>query len=293
MELRTLRYFVTTAETGTVTAAADALHVTQPGVSRQLKALESDLGVDLFTRERGRLELTGAGRAILPLARDILKNSDALRIAAQHHAHGRLERLAIAAPATTLTDIVAPFVANLRSDDPVPSVLESDAWSVQEALSRGADLVLTLDVAQGPRFDARQLAALPVFACIPDDHRWARRNNLGINELTAEDLIGLPAHSSARRVLDEAVRAAGLAPLDLTETSNGTIAQALAAAGRGVALVTDEPRYGLMALPLTEPNGTPISFRINCVWEANHPAAPALADLADRLVGWTSSTFSR
>lgn len=292
VELRTLRYFVTTAETGTVTAAAEALHVTQPGVSRQLKSLESDLGVDLFTREKGRLELTGAGRSILPLARDILRQSEALRVAAQHHAHGRLERVTVAAPATTLTDIIAPFMANLLPEDPIPGVLESDGWTVAEAFQKGAELVLTLDAAPEPRYAVRQLTALPVFACLPESHRWGGRASLSLAELAREDLICLAPHTSARRVLDAAVRSAGVAPLDFTEASNGTIAQALAAAGRGIALVTDEPRYDLVALPITGTDDAPVQFRLNCVWEAAHPAAESLGHLADRLVGWTAARFA-
>lgn len=292
MELRTLRYFVTIAETGTVTAAAESLHVTQPGVSRQLKSLETDLGVALFTREKGRLELTGAGRSILPLARDVLRQAEALRVAAQHHAHGRLERLTIAAPATTLTDVVAPFVASLLPHDPIPSVLESDGWTAEKSCSLGADLVLTLDSPDADRFDSRRLTSLPVYACVPAGHRLAGRSLLSVAELAGEELIGLPAHSSARRVVDDAVRAAGLPPLHLTETSNGTIAQALAAAGRGIALVTDEPRYDVLALPLTDPAGNRISFRLTCAWERAHPAAASLADLADRLEAWTAARFT-
>lgn len=292
MELRTLRYFVTIAEAGTVTAAAEALHVTQPGVSRQLKSLEVDLGVDLFTRDKGRLELTGAGRSILPLAREILRQSENLRVAAQHHAHGRLERLTIAAPATTLTDVVSPFVANLLPHDPVPSVLESDGWTAAEALARGADLVLGLDRGDDALHGHRRLSALPVHACVPSSHPWAARDWVELAELHRQDLIGLPGHTSARRVLDEAVRTAGLAPLNLTEASNGTIAQALAAAGRGVALVTDDPRYELRALPLIDGEGNRVQFELTCLWDRQHPAAATLTDLADRLVGWTAQRYA-
>ena len=61
MELRTLRYFVETADTGTVSAAADAVHVTQPALSRQLRQLERELGTNLFDRVGGRLLLSPGG----------------------------------------------------------------------------------------------------------------------------------------------------------------------------------------------------------------------------------------
>ena len=60
MDLRTLRCFVAVADTGTVTAAAQALSIGQPAVSRQVQQLEREIKVDLFNREDGRLRLTSA-----------------------------------------------------------------------------------------------------------------------------------------------------------------------------------------------------------------------------------------
>ena len=80
MELRTLRYFVEIAEAGTVSAAADIVHVTQPGLSRQLRQLERELGMQLFDRVGGRLLLSPAGRDLLPRARDVLTRADHLAV---------------------------------------------------------------------------------------------------------------------------------------------------------------------------------------------------------------------
>ena len=127
MELRHLRYFVATAEDGTVSRAAGRLHVTQPGLSRQLRQLEQELGVGLFDRTGGRLSLSRTGRALLPLARDLLERADAFQVAATFHAHGRLDHITIAAPTVTLTDVVAPFIVTMEPDDPVAAVVGADA----------------------------------------------------------------------------------------------------------------------------------------------------------------------
>ena len=82
MELRHLRYFVATVEAGTASGAAAGLHVTQPGLSRQLRDLERDLGVDLFVRDGGRLKLSRTGRELLPLAAAVLGAERELRRAA-------------------------------------------------------------------------------------------------------------------------------------------------------------------------------------------------------------------
>jgi DNA-binding transcriptional LysR family regulator len=79
MELYQLRSFVTVAALGHVTRAAERLHVSQPAVSAQLKALEDALGVTLFERTRGGVVLTSAGERLLPLAEAVLAAAQALR----------------------------------------------------------------------------------------------------------------------------------------------------------------------------------------------------------------------
>src|SRR6476646_6398545 len=175
MELRTLRYFVQTADAGTVSAAADAVHVTQPALSRQLRQLERELGTNLFDRVGGRLLLSPVGRELLPLARDILTRAERLAVAATTLSHGRLERLMLAAPATTLADVVSPFIATLEEDDPTPSVFASDALEPQAALRHGADLVIT-NGRPGDQLDVLALAVLPVWAYVPAGHEWFGRD---------------------------------------------------------------------------------------------------------------------
>src|SRR5579859_7838187 len=76
MELRRLRYFVAVAEEENVTRAATRLHVSQPPLSRQIRSLEKELGVDLFDRSANRLRLTMAGETFLIEARALLQHAD-------------------------------------------------------------------------------------------------------------------------------------------------------------------------------------------------------------------------
>src|SRR5690349_9514515 len=102
MELRHLRCFLTVARLGTVTAAAEQLHIAQPAVSRQIQRLERDLGVTLFRRNGHRLSLTDAGRHTLDVAHDLLSRADRLTTVAGQLADGRLTRISCAAAPTTL-----------------------------------------------------------------------------------------------------------------------------------------------------------------------------------------------
>src|ERR1700729_2783235 len=87
MELRHLRYFVAVAEEGSLTVAAKRrLHTAQPSLSRQLRDLEYEVGVDLMTRGPRGIELTHAGRAFLEHARVVLTQADAAVAAARRAA---------------------------------------------------------------------------------------------------------------------------------------------------------------------------------------------------------------
>lgn len=280
MELRTLGYFVAVADAGSVSAAADAVHVTQPAVSRQLRQLEHDLGVDLFVRSAGRLRLSAAGREFLPHARDVLRRADGARAAARSYAAGRLERLTIAAPTTTLTDVIAPFLATLDPGDPMPTVLESGPRAADDALRNGADLAI---MTGPPRTSlaSTPIAVLPVWAYATADH-VPSGSSVRLADLLDETLLVLTPGFKPRQILDAAIDRAGLVAGDLVECSNPQVAQALAAAGRGVAVVTDDPRFDLRGVEIVGRDGL-LRIELFAAWEPDHHAAATLAGLATRL----------
>lgn len=289
MELRTLRYFVAVADAGTVSGAAEQVRVTQPSLSRQVRQLERELGVDLFERVGGRLVLSSAGHGLLPLARDVLAAAETLSTAARVRARGGLDRVTIGAPATTLTDVVSPFLASLRSDDPTPSVVETDPLDVDDALRRGADLVVTTRRPRRPLRSAA-LPPLPLWAFVPTDHPWHGRRDVALAELLDEVVVTVPRTYAARQVLDAAVEREQRLPSALVEAGSGTIAQALAAAGRGVAVVSDDARYDLHGLRVRS-GGAELAVRLSVAWSSTHPAQDALADLAERLRAFVVDTY--
>ncbi|MBM9469532.1 LysR family transcriptional regulator [Nakamurella leprariae] len=305
VDLRALRTFVTVADLGTVSAAADELRIAQPALSRQIVALERDLGTSLFERSPGRVRLSAAGRSLLPAARDLLVRAGQFRDRAASEAAGRLTRLTLAAPATTLADVVAPFVATFAPEDPVPTVLESSAVPSPDgltALDRGADLVIG-PVPPRPPAQGRAVAVLPVWADVPSTHPVlagsvtgpGRVLGLAVTRLLAHPLITVPPGFTARTVLDVEIQRsqhdldnteAAVERPTVLEASSGTVAQALAAAGRGVAVVTDDPRYGLTRRAVLDRDGRPLRFRLFASWPHDHPARADLAAMVDRLAAF-------
>ena len=281
MELRHVRYFLAVVDAGSVTAASGLVHVTQPSLSRQLRLFEADLGITLFTRTGGRLVLSAAGRQFVPVARDLARRAESAAEAAATLAAGRLQHIRIAAPGTTFTDVLAPFLATLRPDDPLPAVSQEPPQLIYEALRSGADLAISTE--QPPAGLAfLQMAVLSIWAYVPRGHQWAARDSVTVTELVGERLLLLTGDYSPRRVLDHWVGQAGLTYSSMLEFGTPQVAQAVAAAGRGIAIVSDDARFGLHPLDIIGARGA-LHIRLYAAWDREHHAAAAIEAVARRL----------
>ncbi|HEV7726966.1 MAG: LysR family transcriptional regulator [Modestobacter sp.] len=289
MELRTLSTFVTVAELGSVSAAAVAVRVTQPALSRQIRQLERELTVPLFDRHGGRLRLSSAGRHLLPMARSVLDQARATTSAAEALAAGRLVSLAMAAPTTTLTDVIAPFLATLQPTDPATTVVEIGAAGALDALRTGVDLAVITTPPPNP-WAWRTLAVLPLWAYVPRGHRLADRDDVGLAELVREPLVLLADTFRPRQILNEALATDALPSPQVIECSNAQVAQALAAAGRGVAVVSDDPRFDLHGLRVRSSAGH-LHITLHAAWDPAHHASGTLASIAERLAAFCADRY--
>jgi len=289
MDLRTLGYFIAVVDEGSVSAAADVVHVTQPAISRQLRQLEIALGVDLFIRQSGRLTLTAAGRQFVPHAREVLRVANIARVAARTYAAGRLESITIAAPTTTLTDVIAPFLSALDADDPMPTLIDSDSGAAFDSLRQGVDLVIATE--QPPdALAGLPIAVLPIWAYVRDDHPLREQSGVSLTQLENETLLVLSRNFKPRQILEAAAERASRPLNQLIECSNPQVAQALAAAGRGIAVVSDDPRFELHPLEISGPDG-PLRIRLFAAWDPRHHAVETLVDLAGRLEAFVAARY--
>jgi DNA-binding transcriptional LysR family regulator len=289
MELRTLIYFVAVAEEGSVTAAAEVVHVTQPALSRQLRALQRELGIELFALTDRRLALSAAGREFLPVARNLVAEAGTAKQFAETLAAGSLNRLVIAAPTTTLSDVIAPFLASWGPTDPVATVREATSEQALDAVSRGTDLAILTHTP--PRtFSQRLIAVLPLWAYVQPDHPWANRNEVQLEELADQVLILLTREFRPRQLVQEAFHTRGMSLPELIESSNAQVAQALAASGRGVAIVSDDSRFGLRPIRISTDTGL-LTIDLYAAWAPAHHAAATLMSIADRLADFCAVRY--
>ncbi|MFG3497592.1 LysR family transcriptional regulator [Streptomyces sp. NPDC047928] len=147
MQFQQLQYFVAVAETRHFTRAAERVHVSQPSLSQQIRALEKELGAELLRRARGNITLTDAGEALLPLARRILADADTARHEVQELAQLRRGRVRLGATPSVCTGLLPGVLRAFHDLHPGIELLieEGGSHDLVRELARGAlDLALVV-----------------------------------------------------------------------------------------------------------------------------------------------------
>jgi DNA-binding transcriptional LysR family regulator len=261
MELRQLEYLVAVAEEANFTRAARRVHISQSGVSAQIRQLEHDLGATLIDRSGRTATLTDAGKAVLEHARTALAAAAAMRQAVDE-VNGLLRgHLTVGmVTACTITALFDALAAFHRAHPGVTiTLVEDGSVALTERVHSGtADVALIGAAGSAPR----GLATLPLVserlvAAVPMDHPgFPERNRLTLADLTAFPLVCMPQGTGIRAVFDQACAARGLTPDIALEASAPTAVADLAARGLGVAILSETiaaaHRERLRALPIED-----------------------------------------
>ena len=290
MEVRVLRYFLAVVDEASITRAAAVVRVAQPSLSRQIRGLEASLGHELFDRSDGRLRLTQAGRQLVPMARDIVARTDAAEAAMRDLEASRGRSLSVIAPQITIVDVIAPYLATLGRDALKVTVRDAASLAVFRIVRSGdADLGVSVGPPPG-ELESLPVARFSILAQVPPGHRWARRSRIRLEELVTEPLVLVTPAQGTRRVFDQAVAEAALKYHAVAEAELSAVAQTLAAGGAGVAIVSDDVRYGLRALEI-EAGDDVLAIPIVAAWEGSHFAAPMIQAWAGRLADYTRARY--
>jgi LysR family transcriptional regulator, benzoate and cis,cis-muconate-responsive activator of ben and cat genes len=274
MELRHLRYFIAVAEQENVSHAALKLHVSQPGISRQIHDLEEEIGFQLFERSAKSLRLTNAGRKFLDEARAVLRRADeAVRNARAVAGAGDGEIHVGYAPSLTI-QILPRALRTFQAKFPGTRVALHDL-STEEMLSglRAGKLQVTLMV-RPPRkmlrgLQFRELARYPLCAAFAPKHPLARSKTVRLAQLAGEPLIAYSRkdYPEYHDILDELF--AGVRKPRVAEEHDGiTSVIAAVESSRGFALVPKcvqfmaGPRVKLVPL---DPSPSPVP--VGAAWK--------------------------
>ena len=238
--LKGLKAFLAVADCGSVTEAANRLALTQSGVSRQVAAIEEEVGFTLFDRSRGRLVVNRKGAAFLRHARRTLDAVDHLPRAALAIASGALDRVVIAGTSAIVHGLLPLAVARYVQERPgsPPSIVMRSLREIVELGPQGYfDLILVPTPVRPPSYDLLEtvnfqlLLAGPV-DLLPDDGR-----EITVDRLDGLPFISLDPFATYQESVERTLSAAGVAVRFTCETSSVLTAARLVDLGVGCAFL--------------------------------------------------------
>ncbi|HTH77076.1 MAG TPA: LysR substrate-binding domain-containing protein [Trinickia sp.] len=290
MDLKLLRAFVTVAELKHFGRAADALHTSQPALSKQIGSLESILGARLFERGRHGAGLTAFGTDFLPDAAALVRDADDMLLRAKEASRGKRGRLRVGLCLSVLT--IAPrLIADFRRAHPQVSVTLVDLSSAEQSRRL---LAGTLDVGfmrmpKGDELEAFAVIEESLALAIPREASIARLPK----DLNVLNDIGFVALSRARGAgtadqIDRWCAQRRFVPRVVQEAQDVQSVLATVAAGVGVAFVPSHMQFLLRdATVLTLP-GVHARWRVGLAWQAGRDDI-----VTQRFVAFTRNALKR
>ena len=294
MKLRNLRTFVAVADAGGVHRAAARVNLSQPALSRQIRALEIELGVPLFDRIGRRVHLTSEGEDLLRRSRRLLSEVDALVERAGALQKGETGILRIGATPQVIENTLAPFLGRYRRCHPGVEVqlVEDGGAHLPSRLVNG-DIQLVFTVVKDERFRQRPLYPGYGVAVLSKEHRLYQRRTIDVEELADEPLLLLHRTFASREWLDTACSLAHIRPRVHLESSAPHTIIALAAAGHGIAIIPSTvaiPRGTVWAAPLIQ-HSVPLGRWLTVGWDAHRFLAPYAEQFVEEVVAYCARFY--
>ncbi|GAA5027867.1 LysR family transcriptional regulator [Actinopolymorpha pittospori] len=245
MELYQLRSFVAVADEMHVGRAAARLHQAQPTLSRQIAALERDVGVELFSRARRRLTLTSAGEVFLASAREILRRADVAAQDARRAARGEVGTLRVGFVQSATFEVFPRLVGQFRKACPDVRLEARFMTTLQQVSAlRAGHLDVGILRPQQPStaqtgLRTRVLSQDRLMAVLPAAHPMAGHEHVPLSALAEDDFILYPNEKGAtgHELILEHCRSAGFSPRIIQEAADAQTIVALVAANLGVSLL--------------------------------------------------------
>jgi LysR family transcriptional regulator, low CO2-responsive transcriptional regulator len=255
MRLAHLRSFFAVARHGGFTAGARALHVSQPTVTAQVRALEETYAIELFTRRGRNVALTAAGEALYGIAERIFEQEEEALALLQNTGELRAGRLRVGAVGPYhVMEMLAAFHARHPAIDLAVSLGNSEQI-VAGLLDRSTDVAVLAQYAHDARLHFVPFRSHRVVLFVPKGHRLARRRGIRLAELASEPIIVRERGSTTRKAMEDALRRAGVSPPIAMEIGSREAVREAVIRGLGIAAVSEiefvpEPR--LQRVPILD-----------------------------------------
>jgi DNA-binding transcriptional LysR family regulator len=274
MELRHLRYFVVVAEELHFRRAAERLHMSQPPLSQQIRALEEEVGATLLLRNQRKVELTAAGQAFLIRAREILDAVEDAARQARRVQRGEVGRLAVGFVGSAMYSFVPELLRAFREHAP-DITLRLNELGTSEQLRQLEDGRLDVGFVRvrfsRPGLTFATVMEEPMVAALPDAHPLAACPVVDLDALAGEPLVLLTRAGAPgfREALADAIERLGGEERIVQEVAEMQTVVGLVAAGAGVSIVPQSVRaLGRPGVTYRPFDGGGPSVRLKMAWRA-------------------------
>ena len=299
MDLRYLRTFVTVAELGTVSKAAERLHIAQPALSRQIGNLEEELGVKLFNRVGRRLLLSSEGEQLLNDCRGILNYARMLGERAQLLRRGDTGVLKVSASPHFMDGVFPEFLRRYAKSYPNVQVRLNDTVGPEQlAMLERGDIDLAQNLVRTIPREPNHYASHPLeptdmlAACHPS-LKLGKGDAIDIARLAPYPLLQISTEFVIRKTFDAACRLAGFRPNNVLESHAPHALLALAEAGHGVAIIPCALRthsYRLQIVRVTY-RGRPLREPLTMLSDKRRPLPAYAKAFCEMLAAYCREVF--
>ena len=275
MKLQQLRYICEVAKHDlNVSATAQSLYTSQPGISKQIRLLEDELGVEVFARSGKHLtRVTEAGQAILEIAGDILRQADTIKQVAQEYSDERKGSLTLATTHTQARYALPGVIGDFIQQYPDVSLHMHQGTPMQIA-EMAADGTVDFAIATEAMSHFSNLVMMPCYrwnrsVVVPKDHPLAQVSKLTLKELAKHPIVTYVFGFTGRSKLDDAFSQEGLTPKLVFTAVDSDVIKTYVRLNLGVGIIasmafepdSDSDLVALDASHLFEPSSTKIGFR--------------------------------
>ncbi|MGI6092681.1 MAG: LysR family transcriptional regulator [Veillonellaceae bacterium] len=262
MDIHHLVYFIEVARHRNFTKAAQALHISQPSISKMIKVLEEELGVRLFSRTTRQIELTDAGRAVLHEAQHIINSFQNLKSELSDVMQLKTGNILFGLPPMIGASFFSKIIGKFNQQYPGITIklIEVGSRQVEYGIEDGSlDIgVVALPIVKEDAFEMLSFVKEPLMVITPNDHRLAAKAKVSLVELKDEPLAFYREDFSLHDTIIERCSERGFYPKTICESSQWDFIAEMVAAKLGVALLPtticrDLDPKRIKSIPLVDP----------------------------------------
>lgn len=287
MNVKRLQALRAVIELGSITEAAHMLNLTQPGVSRHIGALEEDLGFLLFTRAKGRLQISERGKAFFEAVEPLLIGIDKIPTIAdeiRQHRHSRLRLVTLNSQAHGLVPWVLQRFAAVHPETAVSVTVLSRRELVHWADGDFFDLALAALPLEQHQFQQKTFSRFPVVVALPTHHPLCQKKSLSVTDLAGKTLISLDPLAVFQAGVRSRFQEIGIEPVTNIQTTSMLLAGQMVSCGLGIAVIDPFIAHALGSNHIEYRSLVPaLEYEYGYIWPIGRTLSPLAKSFAKEL----------